>query len=88
MCYQPPSALDGSMGRRISRRHYSLINFKNIQLEGTIGRVADTAHTGSFITRRSHFNLLWIHIALSTPMIYTLCYGQYGESQSQLLESS
>ena len=60
----------------------------NHQLEGTIGRVADTAHTGSFITRRSHFNLLWIHIALSTPMIYTLCYGQYGESQSQLLESS
>ena len=59
-----------------------------IQLEGTIGRVADTAHTGSFITRRSHFNLLWIHIALSTPMIYTLCCGQYGESQSQLLESS
>ena len=60
----------------------------NHQLEGTIGRVADTAHTGSFITHRSHFNLLWIHIALSTPMIYTLCYGQYGESQSQLLESS
>ena len=26
----------------------------NSQLEGTIGRVADTAHTGSFITRRSH----------------------------------
>ena len=60
----------------------------NRQLEGTIGRVADTAHTGSFITRRSHLNLLWIHIVLSTPMIYTLCYGQYGESQSQLLESS
>ena len=60
----------------------------NRQLEGTIGRVADTAHTGSFITRRSHLNLLWIHIALSTPMIYPLCYGQYGESQSQLLESS
>ena len=30
----------------------------NRQLEGTIGRVADTAHTGSFITRRSHLNLL------------------------------
>ena len=27
----------------------------NHQLEGTIGRVADTAHTGSFITRHSHF---------------------------------
>ena len=26
----------------------------NSQLEGAIGRVADTAHTGSFITRRSH----------------------------------
>ena len=45
----------------------------NHQLEGTIGRVADTAHTGSFITRRSHLNLLWIHIVLSTPMIYKLC---------------
>ena len=45
----------------------------NSQLEGTIGRVADTAHTGSFITRCSHLNLLWIHIMLSTPMIYKLC---------------
>ena len=45
----------------------------NNQLEGTIGRVADTAHTGSFITRRSHLNLLWIYIVLSTPMIYKLC---------------
>ena len=45
----------------------------NSQLEGIIGRVADTAHTGSFITRRSHLNLLWIHIMLSTPMIYNLC---------------
>ena len=44
----------------------------NHQLEGTIGRVADTAHMGSFTTRRSHLNLLWIHIALSTPMIYKL----------------
>ena len=26
--YQPPSALDGSMGRCTSRRHYSLVNFK------------------------------------------------------------
>ena len=45
----------------------------NSQLEGTIGRVADTAHTGSFMTRCSHLNLLWIHIMLSTPMIYNLC---------------
>ena len=60
----------------------------NNQLEGTIGRVADTVHTGSFITRHRNLNLPWIHIALSTSMIYTLCYGQYGESQSQLLESS
>ena len=60
----------------------------NSQLEGTIGRVADTAHTGSFITRRSHLNLLWIHIALSTPMIYTFCYGQIWRISSQLLESS
>ena len=45
----------------------------NSQLEGTIGRVADMAHTGSFITRHSHLNLLWIHIVLSTPMIYKLC---------------
>ena len=30
----------------------------NRQLEGTIGRVADTARTGSFITCRSHLNLL------------------------------
>ena len=45
----------------------------NSQLEGTIGRVADTAHTGSFITWRNHLNLLWIHIVLSTPMIYKLC---------------
>ena len=29
MYYQPPSALDGSMGRRTSRRHYSLVNFKS-----------------------------------------------------------
>ena len=31
----------------------------NRQLEGTIGRVADTAHTGSLITRRSnpHFSM-------------------------------
>jgi hypothetical protein len=27
--HQPPSALDGSMGRRTSRRHYSLVNFKS-----------------------------------------------------------
>ena len=26
--HQPPSALDGSMGRHASRRHYSLVNFK------------------------------------------------------------
>ena len=88
--YQPPSALDGSMGRRTSRRHYSLVKLQNSQLEGTIGRVADTAHTGSFTTRRSHLNLLWIHIVLSTPMIYKLCRfisrSKYGESQ-QLLES-
>ena len=45
----------------------------NNELEGTIGRVADTAHTGSFITRRSHLNLLWIYIVLSTPMIYKSC---------------
>ena len=45
----------------------------NRQLEGTIGRVADTAHMGSFTTRRSHLNLLWIYIVLSTPMIYKLC---------------
>lgn len=45
----------------------------NHQLEGTIGRVADTAHMGSFITHRSHLNLLWIHTVLSTPMIYKLC---------------
>ena len=44
----------------------------NHQLEGTIGRVVDMAHTGSFITRHSHLNLLWIHIVLSTPMIYKL----------------
>jgi hypothetical protein len=25
--HQPPSALDGSMGRRSSHRHYSLVNF-------------------------------------------------------------
>ena len=60
----------------------------NSQLEGTIGRVADTAHTGSFITRRSHLNLLWIHIALSTLMIYTFCYGQIWRISSQLFESS
>ena len=62
----------------------------NRQLEGTIGRIADTAHMGSFTTRRSHLNLLWIHIVLSTPMIYKLCRfisrSKYGESQ-QLLES-
>ena len=45
----------------------------NSQLEGTIGRVANTAHTRSFITHRGHLNLLWIHIVLSTPMIYNLC---------------
>ena len=60
----------------------------NSQLEGTIGRVADTAHTGSFITRRSHLNLLWIYIMLSTPMIYTFCYGQVRRISRQLLESS
>ena len=27
--YQPPSALDGSMGKCTSRRHYSLVNFKS-----------------------------------------------------------
>ena len=27
--YQPLSALGGSMGRRTSRRHYSLVNFKS-----------------------------------------------------------
>ena len=59
----------------------------NRQLEGTIGRVADTARTGSFITRRSHLNFLWIHIALSTSMIYTFSYGQTRRISSQLLES-
>ena len=56
----------------------------NSQLEGTIGRVADTAHTGSFITRRSHLNLLWIYIALLTPMIYIpsamVKYGEFKTS--------
>ena len=28
MYYQPPSALDGSMGRRTSRRHYSLVKLQ------------------------------------------------------------
>ena len=58
----------------------------NSQLEGTIGRVADTAHTGSFITRHSHLNLLWIlHRAINTnemqlmPVYITV---QYGESQA------
>ena len=56
-------------------------------MEGTIGRVADTARTGSFITRRSHLNFAWIHLALSTSMIYTFCYGQTRRISSQLLES-
>ena len=59
----------------------------NNQLEGAIGRVADTVHTGSFITRRSHLNLLWVHIMLS-PKIYTFCYGQIWRISSQLFESS
>ena len=71
MSYQPPSALDGSMvGAQVAATTVWLTS--NNQLDGTIGRVADTAHTGSFITRRSHLNLLWIHIVLSTPMIYKL----------------
>ena len=53
----------------------------NRQLEGTIGRVADMAHTGSFITRRGHLNILWIHIALSTPMSIPSAMVKYGESQ-------
>ena len=60
----------------------------NNQLEGTIGRVADTAHTRSFITRRSHLNLLWIYIALLTPMIYTFFYDKVRRISIQLLESS
>ena len=60
----------------------------NNQLEGTIGRDADTVHTGSFITRRSHLNLLWVHIALSTPIIYTFCYGQIRRISRQHLKSS
>ena len=28
MYYQPPSALDGSMGRRTSRHHYSLVKLE------------------------------------------------------------
>ena len=60
----------------------------NSQLEGAIGRVADTTHTGSFITLRGHLNLLWVHITLSPPMIYTFCYGQIWRISSQLLDSS
>ena len=54
------------------------------QLEGTIGRVADTAHTGSFITHHSHLNLLWIHIVLSTPMIYKLCRFIHSQNMENL----
>ena len=85
--YQPSSTLDGSMDMRINRCHYSLVNFKQ-PVGRNHGGVADTAHTGSFITRRSHLNLLWIYIMLSTPMIYTFCYGQVRRISRQLLESS
>ena len=37
----------------------------NSQLEGTIGRVADTVHAESFITRRNHLNFLWIITSLT-----------------------
>ena len=83
MYYQPPSALDGSMGRRTSRRHYSLVKLQTASWKEPLAELLTR-----LITRRSHLNLLWTHIALSIPMIYTLCYGQYGESQSQLPESS
>uniref|UniRef100_A0A453RSP0 Uncharacterized protein n=1 Tax=Aegilops tauschii subsp. strangulata TaxID=200361 RepID=A0A453RSP0_AEGTS len=81
--HQSPSTLDGSMDMRTSRRHYSLVKTSNSQSEGTISQVADTAHTGSFITHRSHLNLLWIYIA-----IYTFCYGQVWRISRQLLDSS
>ena len=46
----------------------------NRQLKETVGRVADTAHTGSFITRRSHLNLSVDLHRIIKPMIYTFCY--------------
>ena len=82
MYYQPSSALDGSMGRRTSRRHYGYS-----QLEGTIGRVADTAHTESFITRRSHLNLLWIitNLTYQVKSIQYILYYILFSSKEQLL---
>ena len=63
--------IGGKLSYTINRRQWA---------GATIGRVVDTAHTGSFITRRSHLNLLWNHIMLSTPMIYTFYYGQSTEN--------
>ena len=59
----------------------------NSQLEGTIGRVADTAHTGSFITRRSHLNLLWIITSLTYQVksIQYILYYILFSSKEQLL---
>ena len=66
----------------------------NSQFEGTIGRVADTAHTGSFITRRSHLNLLWIHIVFINtsdiqvmPVYITVKYGKSQANSSSHLDT-
>ena len=75
------------MSRCTSRRYYSLVNFKQ-----PLGRNHwPSCWHGSYgiiDNPLQYLNLLWIHIALSTPMIYTLCYGQIWRISSQLFESS
>ena len=62
----------------------------NRQFEGTIGRVADTAHTGSFITRHSHLKpSMDSHRAINTNDIQAyagLYHGQLWRISRQLLE--
>ena len=66
----------------------------NRQLEGTIGRVADTAHTGSFITRHNHFQpSVDSHRAINTndiqliPVYITVKYGESQDKSSSHLET-
>ena len=59
------------IGAQVTRTRVWLTS--NSQLEGTIGRVADTVHAESFITRRNHLNLLWI----ITSLTYQVKFIQY-----------
>ena len=82
--YQLPP--DDSKNWSTNRCHCSLGNFKQ---SAWMTHWPGYWHNSNGITyNRRLLNLLWIYIALSTPMVYTFCYGQVRRISRQLLESS